>query len=125
MSANPGVITKFVAAEKANLAFLRSNPQQTMAAIQQYNSTSSTTDDKIAYSFFLHVWKQNPTVYPGADPGGIHPGRHERARDRPVKRQPVHLQSAGVRLMAPAMSSYPRRSGLLGRRRRPARSAGA
>jgi len=64
LSANPGVITKFVAAEKANLAFLRSNPQQTMAAIQQYNSTSSTTDDKIAYNFFLHVWKQNPTITP-------------------------------------------------------------
>jgi NitT/TauT family transport system substrate-binding protein len=63
-SANPSVISKFVAAEKANLAYLRSNPQQTMAAIQQYNSTSTTADDQIAYNFFLHVWKQDPTVEP-------------------------------------------------------------
>ena len=62
--ANPGVITKFIAAEKANLAFLRSNPQQTMAAIQQYNTANSAADVKIAYNFFLHVWKQNPTVTP-------------------------------------------------------------
>jgi NitT/TauT family transport system substrate-binding protein len=63
-TSNPGVITKFITAEKANLAFLRSNPQQTLAAIQQYNSTSTTADDKIAYEFFLHVWKQNPTIEP-------------------------------------------------------------
>jgi NitT/TauT family transport system substrate-binding protein len=61
-TANPGVISKFVAAEKANLAFLRSNPQQTMAAIQQYNSTSTPADVKIAYNFFLHVWKPNPAI---------------------------------------------------------------
>jgi NitT/TauT family transport system substrate-binding protein len=61
-SANPGVITKFVNAEKANLAYLRSNPQQTMDAIQQYNPTSTAANDKIAYNFFLHVWRQNPTV---------------------------------------------------------------
>jgi NitT/TauT family transport system substrate-binding protein len=64
VTANPGVLAKFVAAEKANLAYLRSNPQQTMAAIQQYNPTSTTADDKIAYDFFLHVWRQDPTIDP-------------------------------------------------------------
>jgi NitT/TauT family transport system substrate-binding protein len=63
-AANPGVIAKFIAAEKANLAYLRSNPTQTMAAIQQFNSTSNAADNKIAYSFFLHVWKEDPTVTP-------------------------------------------------------------
>ena len=64
VTANPGVIAKFVAAEKANLAFLRSSPQQTMAAIQQYNPTSTLAGDKIAYNFFLNVWKKDPTVDP-------------------------------------------------------------
>jgi NitT/TauT family transport system substrate-binding protein len=63
-TASPGVIAKFVAAEKANLAFLRSNPQPTMAAIQRYNSTSTAAGDKIAYNFFLNVWRQDPTVDP-------------------------------------------------------------
>lgn len=63
-TANPGVVTKFIAAEKANLAFLRSNPQQTMAAIKQYNSTSTAAGDKIAYDFFLNVWKKDPAVDP-------------------------------------------------------------
>lgn len=60
--ANPGVISKFIAAEKANLSLLRSSPQQAMAAIQQYNTASSAADVKIAYNFFLHVWKPNPTI---------------------------------------------------------------
>jgi len=64
VTANPGVIAKFIAAEKANLAFLRSSPQQTMAAIQQYNPTSTVAGDKIAYNFFLNVWKKDPTVGP-------------------------------------------------------------
>ena len=63
-AANSGVIAKFIAAEKANLAFLRSNPQQTMAAIQHYNSTSTAAGDKIAYNFFLNVWKKDPAVDP-------------------------------------------------------------
>jgi len=63
-TANPGVIAKFIAAEKANLAYLRSNPSQTMAAIQQFNSTSNAAGNKIAYSFFLHVWKPDPTATP-------------------------------------------------------------
>ncbi len=61
-SAHPDAIKKFLEAEKANLAYLRSNPQQTMAAIQQYNSANSAADVKIAYNFFLHVWKQDPTI---------------------------------------------------------------
>lgn len=63
-TANPGVIAKFIAAEKANLAFLRSNPRQTMAAIKRYNSTSTVAGDKIAYNFFLNVWKKDPAVDP-------------------------------------------------------------
>ncbi|HTU73604.1 MAG TPA: ABC transporter substrate-binding protein [Trebonia sp.] len=63
-AANPGVIAKFIAAEKANLAYLRSNPSQTMAAIQQFNSTSTAAGNKIAYSFFLQVWKKDPTITP-------------------------------------------------------------
>jgi NitT/TauT family transport system substrate-binding protein len=61
-AANPGVIAKFYAAEQANLAYLRANPQQTQAAIRQYNSTSTAAGDKIAYAFFLNVWKDAPTV---------------------------------------------------------------
>lgn len=64
VTANPGVIAKFIAAEKANLAFLRSSPQQTIAAIERYNPTSTVTGDKIAYTFFLNVWKRDPTVSP-------------------------------------------------------------
>ena len=64
MTANPGVIAKFIAAEKANLAFLRSSPQPTMAAMQRYNPTSTAAGDKIAYNFFLNVWKKDPTVDP-------------------------------------------------------------
>jgi hypothetical protein len=33
-----------------------------MTAIQQYNTANSTADVKIAYDFFLHVWKKDPTV---------------------------------------------------------------
>lgn len=62
--AHPGVIAKFIAAEKANLSFLRSSPQQAMSAIQQYNTANSAADVKIAYNFFLHVWKPNPAVEP-------------------------------------------------------------
>jgi NitT/TauT family transport system substrate-binding protein len=61
-SGHADVIKKFLAAEKANLAYLRSNPTQTMAAIQQYNSASSAADVKIAYNFFLKVWKPDPTI---------------------------------------------------------------
>jgi NitT/TauT family transport system substrate-binding protein len=64
VTANPGVIAKFITAETANLAFLRSNPQQTMAAIKQFNSTSTAAGDKIAYDFFLSVWKKDPAVDP-------------------------------------------------------------
>lgn len=64
VTANPGVIAKFIAAEKANLAFLRSSPPQTMAAIQRYNPTSTVAGDTIAYHFFLNVWKKDPTVGP-------------------------------------------------------------
>ena len=63
-TANPGVIAKFIAAEQANLAFLRSSPQQTVAAIQRYNPASTQAGDKVAYSFFLNVWKKDPAVDP-------------------------------------------------------------
>lgn len=64
VTASPGVIARFIAAEKANLAFLRSSPQQTLAAIQRYNPGSTAAGDKIAYTFFLNVWKKDPTVVP-------------------------------------------------------------
>jgi len=64
VTANPGVIARFFAAEKANLAFLRSSPQQTVAAIARYNSTSTEAGDKIAYDFFLNVWKKDPAIDP-------------------------------------------------------------
>ncbi|HUN38250.1 MAG TPA: ABC transporter substrate-binding protein [Trebonia sp.] len=62
VAANASAIAKFYAAEQANLAFLRSSPQQTLAAIKQYNPASTTSGDKIAYDFFLNVWKKDPTV---------------------------------------------------------------
>jgi NitT/TauT family transport system substrate-binding protein len=64
VTANPGVIAKFLAAEQANLAFLRSNPQQTLAAIERYNPASTAAGDKVAYNFFLDVWKKDPAVDP-------------------------------------------------------------
>ena len=64
LTANPGVITKFIDAEQASLAFLRSSPQQTVAAIHQYNPTSTVAGDTIAYHFFLKVWKDSPAVDP-------------------------------------------------------------
>jgi NitT/TauT family transport system substrate-binding protein len=64
LKSNPAVIKKFVAAENANLAFLRSHPAQTMAAIQHYNTQNSAAEAKIAYNFFLHVWKNDATVTP-------------------------------------------------------------
>jgi NitT/TauT family transport system substrate-binding protein len=63
-TANPGVIAKFFAAEQANLAFLRSHPQQTIAAIARYNPGSTTAGDELAYNFFLKVWNSDPTVDP-------------------------------------------------------------
>lgn len=63
-SSHPKVIQEFVQAETASLAFLRTHPAQTIAAIQKYNPQSSAADSKIAYSFFLHVWKKDPTVTP-------------------------------------------------------------
>ena len=62
VAANPSVIAKFYAAEQANLAFLRSSPQRTLAAISKYNPASTASGDKIAYDFFLNVWKKDPTV---------------------------------------------------------------
>jgi NitT/TauT family transport system substrate-binding protein len=61
-TSNPDAVKKFLTAEKAALAYLRSNPTETQAAIQQYNSASSAADVKIAYNFFLHVWKPDPTI---------------------------------------------------------------
>lgn len=64
VNSNPDVIKKFAVAEKANLAFLRSHPAQATAAIRQYNVQNTQADAKIAYDFFLHVWKTDPTVTP-------------------------------------------------------------
>jgi ABC-type nitrate/sulfonate/bicarbonate transport system substrate-binding protein len=64
-TAHPDAIKKFVQAEKATLAYLRSNPAETQAAILQYNPTSNAADVKIAYNFFVHVWKPDPTINAG------------------------------------------------------------
>jgi NitT/TauT family transport system substrate-binding protein len=64
VSAHAKVISEFQQAEQANLAFLRSHPAQAMAAIQKYNPQNSAADAKIAYDFFLHVWKKDPAVTP-------------------------------------------------------------
>jgi NitT/TauT family transport system substrate-binding protein len=61
---HPTVIKKFVAAETANLAFLRSHPTQALAAIQKYSGDPSVADSKIAYTFFLNVWKKDATITP-------------------------------------------------------------
>lgn len=61
-SSHPQVINKFYRAETANLAYLRSHPSQTEAAIEQYNPQTSAADAAIAYKFFLTVWKPNPSV---------------------------------------------------------------
>lgn len=61
---HPTVIKEFVAAETQNLAFLRSHPTQSLAAIQKYSGYPSVADSKIAYTFFLNVWKKDATVTP-------------------------------------------------------------
>jgi hypothetical protein len=35
-----------------------------MAAVLQYNPTSTAAGDKIAYNFFLNVWRKDPTIDP-------------------------------------------------------------
>lgn len=61
---NPQVMKEFVAAETENLAFLQSNPTGTIAAIQKDSGNTNAADAKIAYDFFIHVWKKDPTVTP-------------------------------------------------------------
>lgn len=61
---NPKVIKEFVTAEAQSLAFLRSNPAQTLKAIENYSGYPTLAYDQIAYKFFLNVWKTTPVVTP-------------------------------------------------------------
>ncbi len=70
-SSHPQVINEFYAAETANLAYLRAHPAQTQAAIEKYNTQNTPADAKIAYTFFLNVWKQDPSVTPSLIQGAF------------------------------------------------------
>lgn len=61
---HPTVMNEFFQAEEQNLAYLRSHPTQTKAAIMKYNPGTTAGDANIAYKFFLNVWKKNPNVTP-------------------------------------------------------------
>ncbi len=62
ISSHPQAIKEFYEAETANLAYLRSHPAQTKAAIVNYNPQTTAADASIAYTFFLNVWKKNPSI---------------------------------------------------------------
>jgi len=65
ISQNSGVLKKFAKAEVENLAFLRSHPAATIAAIAKDSGVSSPALAKQAYQFFLGVWAKDPTVASG------------------------------------------------------------
>jgi NitT/TauT family transport system substrate-binding protein len=58
------VVKNFLAAETESLAYLQGHPTQTMASIEKHSGDTSSSDAKIAYDFFIHVWKKDPTVTP-------------------------------------------------------------
>ncbi len=60
--AHPEVLQRWANAETAILAFLRSNPTATIAAIQADSGITDATLAKYAYNFFLNVWTKTPTV---------------------------------------------------------------
>ena len=64
LTKNPDVVQKFTAAETENLAYLRAHPTETMASIQKHSGNDNAADAKIAYDFFVNVWKKDPTVTP-------------------------------------------------------------
>ena len=59
---NRDVVTKFVQADAEALQFLRSHPQQTEQSIEKYTGVSSSSLAQYAYTFFINVWAQTPTV---------------------------------------------------------------
>ncbi|HEX4224249.1 MAG TPA: ABC transporter substrate-binding protein [Pseudonocardiaceae bacterium] len=59
---NRDVVTKFVQADAEALQFLRSHPQQTEQSIEKYTGVTSSALAQYAYTFFINVWAQTPTV---------------------------------------------------------------
>jgi NitT/TauT family transport system substrate-binding protein len=57
---NMAVAKKFYAAEVDGLAYLRSNPTQTKAAIMKYTGIKNQSQVDAAYTFFLGVWAKTP-----------------------------------------------------------------
>jgi ABC-type nitrate/sulfonate/bicarbonate transport system substrate-binding protein len=62
VSSHPQAVKDFYDAEVASLAYLRSHPSQTEAAIEKYNPQTTAANAAIAYKFFLNVWKPTPVV---------------------------------------------------------------
>ena len=60
--ANPQVLQRWANAETAILAYIRSNPTQTIAAIEADSGITNAALAKYAYNFFLNVWTKNPEV---------------------------------------------------------------
>lgn len=61
-ASHASVLKRFAKAEVENLAYLRSNPKQTLAAIEQDSGVTSPSLAENAYQFFLGVWSKKPTV---------------------------------------------------------------
>jgi NitT/TauT family transport system substrate-binding protein len=62
MAKNTDVLKKFVKAETAALAYLRSNPAETKAAISKYTTVTDQAQVSAAYDFFQGVWAKVPDV---------------------------------------------------------------
>lgn len=71
LSDHMDVAKKFYAAEVDGLAYLRSHPSQTKAAIVKYTGIKDQAQVDAAYQFFLGVWAKTP-AFDGADVSAMH-----------------------------------------------------
>ena len=62
LAKNRDVVTKFVQADAEALKYLRSNPKQTEQSIEKHTGVSSPSLAQYAYTFFINVWAQTPSV---------------------------------------------------------------
>lgn len=62
LASHKTVLDEFAKAEVQSLAYLRSHPKQSLAAIEQDSGVSNPALAQNAYQFFLGVWAKDPTV---------------------------------------------------------------
>jgi NitT/TauT family transport system substrate-binding protein len=60
LSSHKNIAEKFYNAEVQGLAYLRSHPAQTKAAIEKFTGVSNASQVNAAYQFFLGVWSKTP-----------------------------------------------------------------